>query len=142
MIDFLFSAASRVLLIRFATSMTAGALAELNDKLDRFVQREGAVDTIFDCSDATVGPTEVVVSQGLTPTRMLGRRRVFVAGSDVIYGLLRLYGSYQHGLGTPTPPVVRSLEEALEMFGLTSRTSSRGPGARKVRPTARVSYGH
>jgi hypothetical protein len=106
LIEFPFNAKARVLLVGFAEPISGATLAEFNRRIDRLVAREGTVDTVVDCSRAPAASTDALVGQGLRPTRMPGRRRVFVAERAAIYGVLRLHGSYQKGLRVPAPAMV------------------------------------
>lgn len=46
--------------------------------------------------------------------------RVFVVPRDDLYGLARMYATYQRASGNPEPILVRSLDEAYRFLNLTN----------------------
>jgi len=121
-VQFLLSQKPRVLLVRYDQALTSEKIADLDRALAEFVSREGTMDTIFDFSSAPPSgvETSVMVEYGRAPTRMPGRRRLFVVPNELYFGMFRLYGAYQEARGEETPKVVNSLEEALALLGAQS----------------------
>lgn len=120
MIQFRFDDLLRILLVTFEAEGTALNFARLDELLIAFVERNGTADTIVDFS-AVRGTlnTEEIIAQASRPSRMRGRRRVFVAASDHVFGMIRLYGSHQESIGESAPAVMRSLDAALALLGTT-----------------------
>jgi len=121
MIDFRFDDLHRILLVTFSVEGSQANFARLDSLLKAFVEQHGTADTIVDFSAADIGPLDTgeLVNRAHRPSRMPGRRRVFVAASDHVYGMMRLYGAHQENVGENTPIVVRSVEDALALLGTT-----------------------
>lgn len=122
MIRLAFSAERRVLLVTYSTAICQAKLVELDGLLKGFVARQGTTDTIIDFSGVPPGPidTQELITRARMPSRMPGRRRFFVAGTDHAYGMLRLYGAHQEGIDETAPTVVRRLDEALAALGVAA----------------------
>lgn len=119
MIEFRFDDLHRILLVTFEAEGTALNFARLDDLLKAFVRQHGTVDTIVDFGATVLGTlnTNEIIARASRPSRMPGRRRVFVATSDHVFGMMRLYGAHQDGVGETTPAVVRNLDAALALLG-------------------------
>jgi hypothetical protein len=111
-----FNPTARALLVRFAGTLSRETLASLDGRLSAFVERHGAVDAVFDFSDARVDAIEPMVGRAVAPSRMPGRRRVFVTPNEMMQGVFRLYGVYQQNQGGTAPTIVRSLDEAFAVL--------------------------
>lgn len=120
MLDMAFDRANRILWIRFSMALTGENLRHLDKLLTTFLTREGAADVILDFSDAPQGSieTSLVQERTNTPLIMPGRRRVFIAPHDQLFGMLRMYAAYQDD----PPAVVRTFDEALEVLELSAPT--------------------
>ena len=121
MIRLALNAERRVLLVTFSTAISQAGMLELDGILKSFVARHGTMDTIVDFSGVPQGPidTREVIARARTPSRMPGRRRFFVTGTDHAFGMLRLYGAYQEGIDETAPIIVRRLDEALAALDVT-----------------------
>jgi len=121
MIEFRFDNLHRILLVTFEAEGTALNFARLDDLLRVFVEQHGTADTIIDFGVTGIGAlnTSDIITRASRPSRMPGRRRVFVAASDHVFGMMRLYGAHQEGIGESTPTVVRNLDAALALLGTT-----------------------
>ena len=117
--ELLFCRDPRVLLVRYDVEISRENFRRLDNALADFVGQQGTADTIIDFSGVpTIDfPASVLVERGRAPSRMPGRRRVFVVRNASFYGMFRLYGTYQDDRGVEPPLLVRSLEEALAAMG-------------------------
>jgi hypothetical protein len=114
--------ANRVLLVAFGGPVTVASLTNLDDELFRFIDRNGTMSTVIDFTVATtieVQPS-TLVHRGKNRSLMSGRPRVFVADNPLMFGLLRMYSTYQDDLGEMAPTIVWSLAQAFETLGLAS----------------------
>lgn len=120
MIRLAFNAERRVLLVTYSIAISQAGLVELDGILKDFVARHGTTDTIIDFSGVPPGPidTNELIARARTPSRMPGRRRFFVTGTDHAYGMMRLYGAHQEGIDETAPTIVRRLDEALAALGV------------------------
>jgi len=122
MIELSFDRSRRLLLVRCQLALTHQNFATFDGLLAKFVAREGTSDTIVDFRG--LPPSDLrspeLVARGRRPSRMPGRRRVYVADSDLVFGSLRMYGAYQHHSGATPPTIVRTLEEALSLLDATN----------------------
>jgi len=120
MFELLFDRRHRVLLARFSGTLDGAAVAALDDAAARFVEREGPVSSIADFSNVeTVGMvTDTIVNRGLLPPIMKDQLRVFVVPRDDLYGLARMFATYQRASGNREPVLVRSLDQAYTTLGL------------------------
>ena len=118
--ELLFDARQRILLIRMGRVLSPEALGFMQAALARFLAAHGRTSGILDLSateEVAVPVADLVVLAKHRPV-MAGTRRIFVAASDVTYGLCRMVGSYQD-LGGNAPDIVRSLAEAYVLLGIT-----------------------
>jgi hypothetical protein len=118
MIEFRFDDLRRILLVTFAVEGTRENFERLDELLKKFVERFGTAHTIIDFSVQALGviDTGAMVMRAQRPSRMPGRRRIFVAASDHAFGMMRLYGAHQEVAGETLPIVVRTLDEALALL--------------------------
>jgi len=130
--ELLFDARQRILLIRMGQVLSREALQYMQAALARFVAAHGRCAGLLDLTatervDVPVG--DLVALAKHRPV-MAGERRVFVAASDVVYGLCRMVEAYQD-LGGNGPIVVRSLAEGYAALGVADAVFEpfeRGPG--------------
>jgi hypothetical protein len=110
-----------VLLVTFAGAMTAKSLALLDILLTNFVAREGTMPTVIDFTAVTAVDVGVatLVTRGQGRTLMPGQSRIFVTPDDLLFGLLRLYSTYQDHRGERPPTTVRSMAEAFKLLSLS-----------------------
>ena len=145
MIKFRFDDLHRILLVTFEAEGTALNFARLDELLVAFVERHGTTDTIVDFSAPELGTlnTDEIIARASRPSRMPGRRRVFVAASDHVFGMMRLYGAHQDGVGETTPawcavsmsPLCFSVPRWIDSIRSPSRTRrDRRPPIRADRP--------
>lgn len=120
MLDMAFDRDNRILWIRFSMALTGETLKRLDGAVKKFVAREGAADSILDFSSAPQDSieTSLIHQRNSSPLIMPGRRRVFVAPRDQLFGMLRMYAAYQDD----PPAVVRTFDEALKVLQLTEPT--------------------
>ena len=117
--ELLFDSRQRILLARFGTALTQPALEALNAAVARFVAREGPCPGILDLSaveEATL-PSAYVARLAQRRGVLVDQRRVIVAPSDELFGLGRMFGTYNDNSGDHIV-VVRSLPQAYEALGI------------------------
>jgi hypothetical protein len=110
--------ANRVLLVAFGGPVTVDSFTSLDDQVMHFIDRNGTMSTVIDFSAATsieVQPS-TLVHRGKNRSLMSGRPR----DSPLMFGLLRMYSTYQDDLGEMAPTSVLSLAQAFEALGLAS----------------------
>ncbi len=124
MIQFAIDRESGVLLVKFEDSLTVESLNALDSELKGFVAREGTMPTIIDFTDvmSVDVPVSTLVTKGKSPALMPGQPRVFVVTDTLLFGLLRLYGTYQDDSGEKRPTIVRTLAEAFAALSLIDPT--------------------
>lgn len=103
-----------VLLVTFEGSMTVASMAALDSELKGIIAREGTLPTVIDFTGmpSVDVPVSAMVDKGKSRSLMAGQPRVFVVTDPLLFGLLRLYGTYQENGGEKLPTIVGSLAEA------------------------------
>ena len=111
----------RVLLGRFSGMLTPDDLAALRQAVIDCVTKEGPSRGLGDFSDVrTVAvPTNVFVTLGNQTSGMSHQQRVLVMPEPELFGLGRLYSTYQRLSGNLEPLVVSSLQEAYDALQMT-----------------------
>ena len=117
--ELLFDARQRILLIRMGPALTPEALQFMQAAVARFRAAHGGCPGILDftLTEQVAVPLADLVALAKRRPVMAGTRRVFVAASDVTYGLCRMVGTYQD-FGGNAPEIVRSLAEAYVVLGI------------------------
>jgi hypothetical protein len=115
-----FEPTQRVLLVRFSRSLTREALDRMSEAVRMFAGRVGPTRGIVDFSDVeTVDvPTEAIIERGRRRPVMGNAERIFVAPQSILFGLSRLFASYQEGTGNQVPVIVHTVQEAYKRFDL------------------------
>lgn len=110
-----------LLLVDFCGAFTAESLVVLDERLQAFVAREGVMPTIIDFTgvESVNIAVATLVHRGGQRSQLLGQRRIFVSSDLLLFGLLRLYGTYQENQGETPPITVRSLPEAFAELGIS-----------------------
>ena len=120
-IAYLFDSKHKVLLVRFEGALTQQAIEALWPAARAFAAIHGNCPGIIDLS--AVGRIEVDLEAlrafGRRPRVMAGAQRVLVAPGDDMFGTVRMYGLQQSSAIDDEPMVVRSLQEAYDLLGLT-----------------------
>jgi hypothetical protein len=116
-----FEAHHRVLLVRFFGSMTLQDLSTLDRTAHAFVAREGVVRVIADFTDVskTEFATSTITNRGLRKPIMGDQPRIYVASTPELFGLARLFASYQENVAGRGPKIVATMAEAYRAFDLT-----------------------
>ena len=111
----------RVLLGRLSGTLTPDDLAALGQAAIDCVAKEGPSRGIGDFSDVreVAVPTNMFVARGNQTTGMSQQDRVFVMPEPELFGLGRLYSTYQRLSGHLEPLVVSSLQEAYDALQMT-----------------------
>jgi hypothetical protein len=120
MLDLLFEHKHRVIMVRFSDRMTMDDLGRLDSKARAFAQREGPVRGIVDFTAVTVVdiPSAVIANLGMSKPIMGQAARVYVVPQPELFGLGRIYGTYQRHGGNNEPTLVATLAEAYAAFDL------------------------
>src|SRR5215213_741576 len=110
-----------LLLVEFRGPFTADSLVVLDERLQAFVARAGVMPTIIDFTgvESVNIAMATMVGRGGQRSQLLGQRRIFVSSDLLLFGLLRLYGTYQENQGETPPITVRSLPEAFAEWGIS-----------------------
>lgn len=111
-----------VLMARFEGALTDQSIIELDESLRQYVETHGMCRGILDLSHVTnASVTMSFLVQRAQANPLIAGQRVFVGLSDHVYGLLRLFQTYQGITTSQQPPiVVRTMEEAYSQIGLES----------------------
>lgn len=122
MIQFSIDRRNGVLLVEFTGSMTVESLNALDGDLKSFVACEGMMPTVIDFTDISAVEVQVstLIDRGKSRSLMPGQPRVFVVTDPLLFGLLRLYGTYQDCSGEKSPSIVGSLDEAFATLSLAN----------------------
>jgi len=116
----LFDARYRVVLVRPGPDLTPAVLGDMRDAVGRFVAANGACRGIMDFTpvERIDLPSTTVVEYGRKAPALGEHKRVFVAPTDALFGLCRMFGAYRDRQGF-APEIVRSLPEAYAALGLS-----------------------
>src|SRR5258708_31715736 len=104
MIQFAIDRRNGVLLVTFEDSMTVESMSALDSELKGIIAREGTMPTVIDFTKVSSvdAPVSAMVDKGKRPSLMPRQPRVFVVTDPLLFGLLRLYGTYQDSGGSVT----------------------------------------
>jgi hypothetical protein len=112
-----------VLMVKFSQRMTQEDLHQLDSAVVAFVKKEGATrGFLIDCTDVEdlAVPTGVFVRRGQRSANVVSdQERVYVMPQPDLFGMGRMYGTYQRMAGKKEPLVVKTLTEAFEALGLS-----------------------
>ena len=112
----------RVLRVRFSGRMSQEGLHNLDASVVAFVKKEGPTrGFVIDCSavDDFDVPTGEFVRRGQRKSVVSDQQRVYVMPRDDMYGLGRMFGTYQRIAGKREPLVVKTIGEAYSELSLT-----------------------
>jgi hypothetical protein len=111
----------RVLLGRLSGTLIPDDLAVLGQAVIDCVAKEGPSRGLGDFSDVreVAVPTNVFVARGNQTSAMSHQQRVFVMPEPELFGLARMYSTYQRLSGNLEPLVVSSLQEAYDALQMT-----------------------
>lgn len=120
MLDLLFEREHRVILVRFSDHLTAADLHRLDREARAFAAREGPVRGIVDFTGVKVVEVASSVIAGLGMERpIMGQAaRIYVVPQPELFGLGRIYATYQRHTGSNEPMLVATLAEAYAAFDL------------------------
>ena len=127
----------RVLRVQFFGRMSQEGLHNLDASVVAFVKKEGPTrGFVIDCSavDDFDVPTGEFVRRGMRQSIVSDQERVYVMPRDDMYGLGRMFGTYQRIAGKREPLVVKTIGEAYSALRLTNPvfeeiSSEAGPAA-------------
>ena len=110
-------------MVKFSSRMTQEDLNNLDTAVVAFVRKEGATrGFLIDCTDVDdlAVPTSVFVRRGQRSANVVSdQERVYVMPQPDLFGMGRMFGTYQRMAGKKEPLVVKSLLEAFEALGLS-----------------------
>jgi hypothetical protein len=109
----LFDRKHRIVLVRLGTDLTNEALCEVRADVISFVKSHGACPGILDFSavETISVPSNQIVSHARHKPALGDQRRVFVAPTDALFGICRMFGAHRDHEGYG-PMIVRSMAEA------------------------------
>ena len=112
-----------VLMVKFSQRMTQEDLHQLDSAVVAFVKKEGPTrGFLIDCTDVEdlAVPTGVFVRRGQRSANVVSdQERVYVMPQPDLFGMGRMFGTYQRMAGKKEPLVVKTLTEAFEALGLS-----------------------
>ncbi len=121
MLSLAFERTHKVLLVKFSGNMTNEDLHILDSRVVAFLKNDGPTSGfIIDCSeveDFNV-PTAEFVRRGQRTSMVDDIDRVYVMPSADLYGMGRLFGTYQRMAGKREPLIVKTLIEAFTALNL------------------------
>jgi hypothetical protein len=112
----------KILLVQFSGALSSENLNGLDAEVVAFVKKEGVPKGfVIDCSnvdDVTV-PTGEFVRRGQRSNNVVAdQERVYVMPREDMFGLGRMFGTYQRMVGKREPIVVKTLTEAFDALRL------------------------
>ena len=103
-------------MVKFSSSMTQEDLNNLDTAVVAFIKKEGATrGFLIDCTDVEdlAVPTGVFVRRGQRSANVVSdQERVYVMPQPDLFGMGRMFGTYQRMVGKKEPLVVKTLTEA------------------------------
>ncbi len=120
MFALLFERRYRVLLTRFSDRLARDDLAQLDRAARAFVAEHGVARGLVDFTavDVVEIDTAEFVRRGQQASIMTGQDRVYVMPRPDLFGLGRMFSTYQKIGGNREPVVVRTLDEAYRALEL------------------------
>jgi hypothetical protein len=118
-IDLFFEHRHRIALVRFAGDLTTDHLARLQVAARHFTGHERVVRRILDFTDVVTVQVKASVFASMGMGLATTGERIYVVPNPEVFGLARLYSTYQqHAGGNSAPRLVATLAEACTAFGL------------------------
>lgn len=111
----------RILLVQFTGALSSENLNGLDSEVVAFVKKEGAPKGfVIDCSkvEEVSVPTGEFVRRGQRNSVVSDQDRVYVMPREDMFGLGRMFGTYQRMVGKKEPIVVKTLTEAFDALKL------------------------
>jgi hypothetical protein len=121
----------KVLLVRFSDRLARGDLAALDRAARAFVAQHGVMRGLVDFTavQAVEIDTAEFVRRGQQAAIMTGQDRVYVMPRPDLFGLGRMFSTYQKIGGNREPLVVRTLDEAYQALELVDPKFEPLPGS-------------
>ena len=116
-----FEPTRRILLVQFTGALSSENLNGLDSEVVAFVKKEGAPKGfVIDCSkvEEVSVPTGEFVRRGQRNSVVADQDRVYVMPREDMFGLGRMFGTYQRMVGKKEPIVVKTLTEAFDALKL------------------------
>ena len=116
-----FERTHNILLVQFSGSMNQEGLNCLDSSVVAFVKKQGPTrGFVIDCSGVEHFdvPTGEFVRRGQRASVVSNQQRVYVMPREDMYGLGRMFGSYQRIVGHHEPIIVKTLLEAFSVLNL------------------------
>lgn len=121
MFALLFERRYNVLLVRFSDRLAHDDLAHLDRQARAFVARHGVSRGLVDFTDVSVNEIDTAefVRRGQQAAIMTAQDRVYVMPQPELFGLGRMFSTYQKIAGNREPIIVRTIDEAYKALDLT-----------------------
>lgn len=120
MLALFFERRHNLLLVRLSDRLVSDDLARLDTTVRALVARQGLSRALVDFTDvATIEiDTAEFVSRSQRAAILTSQERVYVAPRPDLFGLGRMFSTYQKIGGNREPLVVRTIEEAYKLLEL------------------------
>jgi hypothetical protein len=117
MIAFSLARSKQVLWIEFRLAITQANYARLDEDRAAVLQREGPMDLIMDFTASATAdfPSQLAHARALVPSPVPGRRRMYVAPGDLVFGMFRMWAIHHDDSKVD---VVRSLRDAFSALNV------------------------
>ncbi|UYN96134.1 MAG: hypothetical protein KIT25_04080 [Enhydrobacter sp.] len=120
MFNLAFDRRTRLMLVRFGGALSLDDLARLDERGPRLAALLAPAGVIHDFTaierlDVTAAQMATRAQQQQFCSRL---PRAVVAPQPAIFGLMRLYGTYQSAAGHTAPVMARTMDEAAAILGL------------------------
>jgi hypothetical protein len=117
MITFSLARTKQVLWIEFGLAISQQSYLRLDEERAAILQREGPMDLIMDftASVSAPFPSDLALARAYVPSPVPGRRRLYVASRDLIFGMFRMWAVHHDDSKVE---IVRSLDEAFAALGV------------------------
>ena len=131
MITFSLASTKQVLWIQFELPISQQTYLRLDEERAAVLKREGPMDLIMDFT-ATVPaafPSELAHARAFVPSPVPGRKRLYVAPSDLVFGMFRMWAIHHDD---PKVDIVRSLDEAFAALAVEAGDFVRLPAGAPI----------
>jgi len=131
MITFSLAKTKQVLWIEFGLAISQQSYLRLDEERAAILQREGPMDLIMDFTAAVSAPfpSDLALARAYVPSPVPGRRRLYVAPGDLIFGTFRMWAVHHDDSKVE---IVRSLDAAFAALGVEAGDFVRLPTAAPI----------
>ena len=126
MITFSLARTKQVLWIEFGLAISQQSYLRLDEERAAILQREGPMNLIMDFTAAVPAPfpSDLALARAYVPSPVPGRRRLYVAPQDLVFGMFRMWAVHHDDSKVE---ILRSLHEAFAALGVEARDFVRLP---------------